>query len=95
MPVEGRVEGLVPAEGRLVEGREADGSCEALPRVDGRAFFRTIAPRVPTIARRLIFMTGDVAGTEAEEFLRESGCRWIPKPFRLRDLVRAAVDAAS
>jgi signal transduction histidine kinase len=66
-----------------------------MPRVDGRTFFRTIAPRVPNIARRMIFMTGDVAGTEAEEFLRESGCRWIPKPFRLRDLVRVAVEAAS
>ncbi|HUF47066.1 MAG TPA: ATP-binding protein [Vicinamibacterales bacterium] len=66
-----------------------------MPRVDGRTFFRTIAPRVPGIARRLIFMTGDVAGTEAEEFLRESGCKWIPKPFRLRDLVRVAVEAAS
>jgi hypothetical protein len=43
---------------------------------------------MPNIARRLIFMTGDVAGTEAERFLEDSGCRWIPKPFRLRDLVR-------
>ena len=39
---------------------------------------------------RLIFMTGDVAGTDAERFLEECGCRWIPKPFRLRDLVRVA-----
>ena len=31
-----------------------------------------------------IFVTGDVAGTEAERFLEESGCRWLPKPFRLR-----------
>jgi hypothetical protein len=38
----------------------------------------------------LIFVTGDVAGTEAESFLEESGCRWVPKPFRLRDLVRVA-----
>jgi hypothetical protein len=45
---------------------------------------------MPHIARRLIFMTGDVAGTEAERFLEECGCRWIPKPFRLKDLVRVA-----
>jgi hypothetical protein len=31
-----------------------------------------------------------VAGSEAERFLEDSGCRWIAKPFRLRDLVRAA-----
>jgi hypothetical protein len=38
----------------------------------------------------LVFVTGDVAGTDAGRFLEESGCRWIPKPFRLRDLVRIA-----
>ena len=63
-----------------------------MPRVDGVTFFRTVSPRMPNIVRRLVFVTGDVAGTEAERFLQESGCRWIPKPFRLRDLVRAAVD---
>ena len=63
-----------------------------MPRVDGMTFFSTVSPRMPNIARRLIFVTGDVAGTDAELFLQQSGCRWIPKPFRLRDLVRAAVE---
>ena len=36
----------------------------------------------------MIFVTGDVAGTEAEKFLEESGCRWLAKPFRLGDLLR-------
>jgi DNA-binding response OmpR family regulator len=48
---------------------------------------------MPALAARVVFMTGDVAGTEAGRFLEESGCRWIPKPFRLRDLVRAAREA--
>jgi signal transduction histidine kinase len=61
-----------------------------MPRVDGIAFFREVSATMPHIARRLIFVTGDVAGTEAERFLEESGCRWVPKPFRLRDLVRVA-----
>jgi CheY-like chemotaxis protein len=42
---------------------------------------------------RVIFVTGDVAGTEAEKFLEESGCRWLAKPFRLADLVRVAREA--
>ena len=29
------------------------------------------------------------AGTDAERFLAESGCRWLVKPFRLSDLLRA------
>jgi len=38
------------------------------------------------------FFTGDVAGTDAEQFLKESGCRWLAKPFRLGDLVQAVKD---
>jgi CheY-like chemotaxis protein len=64
-----------------------------MPRVDGVAFFREISRSMPHITRRLIFVTGDVAGTDAEQFLEDSGCRWVPKPFRLRDLVRAAREA--
>ena len=41
----------------------------------------------------MIFVTGDVAGTDAERFLAQSGCRWLAKPFRLGDLLRAARDA--
>lgn len=61
-----------------------------MPKVDGQTFFREVSATMPHIARRLIFMTGDVAGTEAERFLEECGCRWIPKPFRLKELVRVA-----
>ena len=61
-----------------------------MPRVDGMTFFRELSSENPTLVRRLIFVTGDVAGTDAERFLEESGCRWLAKPFRLRDLVRVA-----
>lgn len=61
-----------------------------MPKVDGMAFYRDVSARMPHIGRRLIFVTGDVAGTEAERFLEESGCRWVPKPFRLKELVRMA-----
>jgi hypothetical protein len=40
----------------------------------------------------VIFVTGDVAGTDAEQFLKESGCRWLAKPFRLGDLLRAVAE---
>ena len=45
---------------------------------------------MPAMAERVIFVTGDVAGTDAEKFLEESRCRWLAKPFRLADLVRTA-----
>jgi PAS domain S-box-containing protein len=65
-----------------------------MPRMDGPTFYRAIAASAPAAARRVIFVTGDVAGTEAGRFLETSGCRWLPKPFRLADLVRVARDVA-
>ena len=64
-----------------------------MPRLDGMAFYRTLAMAVPGLARRVIFVTGDVAGTDAERFLADSGCRWLAKPFRLADLLRAVRDS--
>ena len=61
-----------------------------MPKVDGIAFYREVSAKMPHIARRLIFVTGDVAGTDAGRFLEDSGCRWVPKPFRLADVVKFA-----
>ena len=60
-----------------------------MPRMDGKAFHRALAQVAPALQRRVIFVTGDVAGTDAETFLKDSGCRWLAKPFRLADLLRA------
>jgi signal transduction histidine kinase len=64
-----------------------------MPRVDGMALYRAIAAASPSLARRVIFVTGDVAGADAERFLEESGCRWLAKPFRLGDLLRSVREA--
>lgn len=61
-----------------------------MPRVDGRTFYGMLSATKPAMSQRVIFVTGDVAGTDAETFLEDSGCRWLAKPFRLADLVRAA-----
>jgi two-component system NtrC family sensor kinase len=66
-----------------------------MPRLDGMSFYRAIAATAPTLARRVIFVTGDIVGTDAERFLDDSGCRWLAKPFRLGDLLRAARDVLS
>ena len=64
-----------------------------MPRVDGMTLYRAIAAGRPSLARRVIFVTGDVAGPDAERFLEESGCRWLAKPFRLGDLLRNVREA--
>ena len=40
-----------------------------MPRVGGMSLYRAIAAATPALARRVIFVTGDVAGTDAERFL--------------------------
>ena len=66
-----------------------------MPRLDGPSFFRELEKRNAPLSRRILFVTGDVAGTDAERFLEESGCRWLAKPFRLRDLLRSASELLS
>ena len=63
-----------------------------MPRLDGTQFYRELELTRPELAHRIMFVTGDVAGTDAERFLEETGCRWLAKPFRLRDLLKAARD---
>src|SRR5262245_46392574 len=61
-----------------------------MPKMDGVMFFREVSTKMPQLSRRIFFVTGDVAGTEAERFLEDSGCRWVAKPFRLKEIVRIA-----
>jgi CheY-like chemotaxis protein len=63
-----------------------------MPRVSGMVIYRAIAAATPSLARRVIFVTGDVAATGAERFLADSGCRWLVKPFRIGDLLREVRD---
>ena len=60
-----------------------------------RLLFEKLESAAPGLSKRVIFVTGDVAGTDAEQFLKESGCRWLAKPFRLGDLVQAVKDVLS
>jgi signal transduction histidine kinase/BarA-like signal transduction histidine kinase len=63
-----------------------------MPRVSGMVIYRAIAAATPSLARRVIFVTGDAAATDAERFLAETGCRSLTKPFRIGDLLRAVRD---
>jgi signal transduction histidine kinase len=63
-----------------------------MPRMDGKTFYRVLEDAAPELSTHVIFVTGDVAGTQAEAFLEQSGCRWLAKPFRLGDLLKAVRD---
>jgi two-component system NtrC family sensor kinase len=59
-----------------------------MPRLDGKAFYRSLAECRPALSQRVVFVTGDVAAADAAAFFDETGCRWLAKPFRLSDLLR-------
>jgi len=61
-----------------------------MPRMDGIQLFGALREQHPEMAGRIMFVTGDVIGTDADRFLTDSGCRWLAKPFRLSDLLRIA-----
>ena len=66
-----------------------------MPRMDGIELFGALRKRHPEMAGRIMFVTGDVIGTDAERFLADSGCRWLAKPFRLSELLRLAKEVMS
>jgi len=61
-----------------------------MPRMDGIQLFHAVREHYPQMAQHMMFVTGDVIGTDAERFLADSGCRWLAKPFRLGELLRVA-----
>ena len=61
-----------------------------MPRMDGIQLFAALREQHQEMAGHIMFVTGDVIGTDAERFLADSGCRWLAKPFRLSELLRMA-----
>lgn len=63
-----------------------------MPGIGGEGFYRQLQTRDAGLAKRVVFVTGDVLNPRAEAFLRESGCRHLMKPFSPQDLVEALDD---
>jgi CheY-like chemotaxis protein len=68
-----------------------------LPTTSGAALYRTLAEERPSLAERLVVVTGGAITAEAQEFVRRMGDRVLLKPFKpeqLRALVRRFAPAA-
>jgi CheY-like chemotaxis protein len=57
-----------------------------MPDVDGPTLHRELAARRPDLARRMVFVTGDVLAPETARFLAETGLPVIEKPIDPYDL---------
>lgn len=58
-----------------------------MPVMDGPALWREVKQHHPDLARRMIFVTGDTLSAGAREFLKETGCACIEKPFSQQELI--------
>ena len=54
-----------------------------MPGINGRQFFGLAVEKKPELARRIIFLTGDVVNEETRDFLKSIGNPHIAKPFNL------------
>ena len=61
-----------------------------MPEADGAALWRHLRQHHPALATRLLFVTGDTLSPASHQFLADSGCPGLDKPFSQADL-RAAV----
>ncbi len=57
-----------------------------MPGMDGPGLWRAIQAQHPQLARRIVFVTGDTLSAGAREFLRQTGCACIEKPFTAEEL---------
>jgi CheY-like chemotaxis protein len=58
-------------------------------RLSGEGLYSQVEQRLPHLARRFVFISGDTQEPEVREFLERSGCLLIPKPFDVELLVEA------
>lgn len=85
VPCESGVEAL-----RLLESSDFHGVVSDMRTpggVDGAQVYAWIANHRPELARRLVFITGDIANEETAATLRSTGAPCVEKPFRVQDFI--------
>ncbi len=65
-----------------------------MPRIDGDELFRRIIGRLPSYAKKFVFLTGSNINNKLQQFLAASGCEVLVKPFdvfELSDIIRKKI----
>jgi len=63
-----------------------------MPIINGKAFYAMVGELRPELKKRIVFTTGDVINPETQDFIRETNCPYIEKPFTPRELKRFISD---
>ncbi|HWC05371.1 MAG TPA: response regulator [Methylomirabilota bacterium] len=56
-----------------------------MPDVDGPTLYYELRRANPELARRMVFVTGDVMSAETRRFLDETSLRYLEKPFTISE----------
>jgi signal transduction histidine kinase/ActR/RegA family two-component response regulator len=78
----------------LIESRNFDLviSDFRMPGINGQQFYTMALHIKPELAKRIIFVTGDVVNAETKSFLESTGNPHLAKPFNLANVGRAVAD---
>lgn len=60
----------------------------SMPAMNGLGLYRCIEKIDESLARKVVFITGDTVSSDTREFLRDVGKPVVTKPFRLEELLR-------
>lgn len=59
-----------------------------MPGMSGQEFYHRLTAVDAALAARVVFLTGDAADMQTRRFLKESGRRWLAKPFTFAALAK-------
>jgi CheY-like chemotaxis protein len=57
-----------------------------MPFMDGKEFYLKVKEKFPILAKRIVFLTGDVANQQTISFIKETGNGHLQKPFTIQEV---------
>jgi two-component system, NtrC family, sensor kinase len=64
-----------------------------MPQMSGQEFYDEVRARNPSVAGRMIFLTGDAAADDTQFFLRSTGNTHLAKPFHFNKIKQTLDEA--
>ncbi|MBI1912959.1 MAG: response regulator [Deltaproteobacteria bacterium] len=64
-----------------------------MPGMNGIELYRHLNESKPYLAERIIFLTGDIENESTDSFIKLTGCRYLPKPFTMKELLNVMCES--
>ena len=59
-----------------------------MPGMSGNELYKRVQKIAKSLAKRIIFVTGDTMGIDTRDFLSKTGAHYISKPIDVKDLMK-------